>query len=303
MLVIKARKKVFQALGGILALLCVIIFIANPSFPTPDKLIFFLFFVFMAFGQATEGLKRFGGFIILILVYESFRSIATQLNSHVNYTLAPSFDRTVFGNLPTVYLQKWLWHGKVVWYDFVLYVPYFLHFVIPLGLGILVWKTRDKYFWQVMNTYLVVAFAGFLTFLLFPAAPPWLASQNHYIQPIVSISTEVWNSLGIHNFPSIYNHLRPNPVAAIPSEHAAWAILLPIFVRKLYGYRWAILASIYPLLIIVGTMYEGEHYFFDIVVGVGYAIAAYKATPKIMDFVNARFSKKIKQWQRQALKA
>ena len=293
----KIRDRACKILGAVVASVYAVIFILRPSFPTPDKLIIFLFFVFMAFGQATQGLKRFGPFVILILVYESFRSIADQLNNHVHYLAGPNFDRTLFGNLPTIYLQHWLWHGHVVWYDYILYLPYFLHFIIPLGLGILVWKTRDKFYWRVMNTYLLVAFAGFLTFLLFPSAPPWLASQNHYIPPITNVSTAVWSSLGIQDFPSIYNHLRPNPVAAVPSEHAAWAILLPIFVYKLYGKKWTLLAAIYPLLIFTGTVYDGDHYVFDILVGILYSLAAYKLVPRLMSYSNSKFkSLKSKSW-------
>ncbi len=236
----------------------------------------------MIFGQALEVLRRFGPFIVLILAYESFRSVADRLNAHVNYLLAPHIDKLIFGNLPTVYLQNWLWRGHTRWYDIALYLPYTLHFVVPLGLGILVWKTRDKHFWRVMNSFLIAAFGGFLTFLLFPAAPPWLASQNHYIQPIARISSNVWGSLGLHNFPSFYNHIAPNPVAAIPSLHAAWAALLFIFVLKLYGRCWALLTALYPFAIFVGTIYEGEHYAFDVMVGIAYGLSAYAVTPYIM---------------------
>lgn len=272
--------------GGVLGVIVLsALFIWRPSFPTPDKLIVFLFFGFMAFGQAKEGIKRFAPFVLLILLYESFRSVADQLNSNVQYSLAPHLDKYLFGNLPTIYLQNWLWHGHVVWYDYALYIPYFFHFAIPLVLGIVVWKTRDKYFWQVMATFLVVAFASFLTYLIFPSAPPWLASQNHYIEPIVRISSNVWLSLGIQDFPSVYNHIAPNPVAAIPSLHAAWATLLFIFVKRLYGFRWSVLASIYPLLIYVGTIYEAEHYVFDILAGIAYAVGAYFVTPHLLKFL------------------
>lgn len=292
----KTTKSFFRLIGAIGTLSSLFIFIKNPSFPTPDKLIVFLVFVFMCFGQAIEAIKRFGLFVLLILLYESFRSFADQLNGRVDYLTGPHFDTALFGNLPTTYLQNWLWHGHVQWYDYVIYFPYFLHFVIPLCLGILVWKTRDCYFWRVMNTYLVVAFASFLTFLAVPAAPPWLASQNHYIQPIVHISSQLWVKIGIHDFPSFYNHIAPNPVAAVPSLHAAWATLLLIFVYKIYGKRWAALAALYPLVIFFGTIYEGEHYVFDILCGITYAVAGYFAVPHITKFFSKFIPKNTKHW-------
>ena len=272
-------KHLSRSLGVIGAVSCLAIFVLHPSFPTPDKLFVFLLFAFMAYGQAWLLFKRLFPFVAVILVYESFRGVADRLNTHVNYSFAPHADKLLFGNLPTVYLQDWLWKGRTSWYDYALYIPYLFHFIIPFGLAILVWKTRAAEYTRGVMTYLVVAFGSFLTFFLFPAAPPWLASQNHYIQPITRISSEVWAGLGLRDFPSVYNHIAPNPVAAIPSLHAAWATLFLIFIWKLYGRRWAVLAAVYPLLIFIGTIYEGEHYAFDVAAGIVYAIAGYMMTP------------------------
>ena len=276
------RKHLGQTLGVIGSIVSVGLFVRQPSFPTPDKLFIFLLFLFMAYGQAWELFKRLFPFVAVILIYESFRSVADKLNTHVDYLLAPHADKLMFGNLPTVYLQDWLWRGRTSWYDYVLYIPYLFHFILPLGLAILVWKTRASEYTRGVMTYLVVAFGSFLTFFLFPAAPPWLASQNHYIQPITRISSDVWAGLGLSDFPSVYNHIAANPVAAIPSLHAAWAVLFLIFIWKFYGRRWGILAAVYPFLIFFGTIYEGEHYAFDVIAGAIYAVIGYLVTPWLM---------------------
>ncbi len=278
----KIKLKPFQVVGLLGTVACLAIFIALPSFPTPDKLVIFLTFVFMVFNQAIRMLKRLLPFVALLLVYASFRSFADEINSHINYTFAPHIDKLLFGNLPTLYLQNWLWRGHVQWYDFVLYIPYLLFFILPLGLALLVWKTRDSHYWRVVTTYLVLFFSGFLTFLFFPAAPPWLASDNHYVQHITRISSDVWFSLGIRDFPSLYSHIAPNSVAAIPSLHAGCATLLSIFIFKLYGKKWGSLSLIYPTSIYLGVIYEGEHYAFDVILGILYGIAAYALTPYLM---------------------
>lgn len=278
----KNKQKLFRIIGVLGVIFCLAAFIHTPSFPTPDKLLVFLFFVFMSFNQGWALLKRLSPFVIILMLYESFRSVADQLNSHVNYLLAPHFDKFVFGRLPTQILQDWWWRGRTSWYDYVFYLAYMAHFILPICLAIIVWKTRVRSYWRVISTYLLVAFAAFLTFFIMPAAPPWLASQNHYIGHITRISSEVWAGLGLKNFPSFYNHISPNPVAAIPSLHAAWATLLLIFVYRLYGIRWAMLAAIYPFLIYVGTIYEGEHYAFDVLSGIAYAAIGYLITPWFM---------------------
>lgn len=256
------------------------LFLREPSWPTPDKLLVFMTFVFMIFGQAAEMLKRFVPFVGLLLVYESFRGIADGLNTRVNFTLMPDADRLMFGNtLPTSTLQSWLWHGTVQWYDFVFYLAYMMHFVLPIALAVLIWKKRPKAYWKYVSAFVIVSFAGFLTYVLFPAAPPWMASQQGVIEPISRVSSAVWAGLGIHDFPSLYNDISPNPVAAVPSLHAAYATLFALFAIKLFRSKWRYLALLQPFLIYLGTVYQGEHYAFDEILGALYGLAAYMIAP------------------------
>jgi hypothetical protein len=272
------HRKTTQIIGVIGTALCLGIFIGQPSFPTPDKLLVFITFIFMSFGQGWAVLKRLVPFVALLLVYESFRGLVPSLNSRVHITELINTEKTLFGGLPTVWLQDLLWHGHVQWYDFVLYLAYMMHFILPLGLAILIWKTRVKEYWRYITTFLVVSFSGFLTFLLYPAAPPWMASDMGLIEPITRVSSKVWFALGINDFPSLYNRISPNPVAALPSLHAAYATLLVIFIYKLYGRKWALVSAIYPFLIYFGTVYQGEHYLIDELLGGLYAAFAYVLT-------------------------
>lgn len=264
------------------------IFIREPSWPTPDKLLVFATFVCMIFGQAKEMLKRFVPFVGLLLVYESFRGIVPKLNQNVNFTWMIDVDRLMFfGQLPTVWLQNKLWHGSVQWYDFVLYITYMLHFVLPFALAFIVWKTKESQYWRYAAAFLFVSFAGFVTYLLFPAAPPWMASDLGYMEPIERISSHVWAALGVHDFPSIYNKMAPNPVAAVPSLHAAYATLFAIFAIVLFKTRWRYLSIVYPTFIYFGTVYQGEHYVIDELLGGLYAVGAFFAAPYIVRWFTA----------------
>jgi membrane-associated phospholipid phosphatase len=102
------------------------------------------------------------------------------------------------------------------------------------------------------------------------------------IEPIVRVSSEVWAAFGIHDFPSVYNKISPNPVAAMPSLHAAYAMLFVMFSITLFKSKWRWLTCIYPFLIWVGTVYQGEHYAIDEVAGIVYAIIAYLVAPYIV---------------------
>ena len=275
--------KVTQVIGIVGVVACAVIFWLKPSFPTPDKLLVFLTFLFMCFGQAIEMLKRFAPFVAIILIYESFRGIADGLNSKVNFTFMVDFDRWLFGGtLPTSSLQNWLWNGQIQWYDFALYLVYMMHFVFPIALAVVIWKKFPKYYWRFITCYGLLMLGGFLTYLLFPAAPPWMASDKGLIEPISRISSHVWFALGVNDFPSLYDKIAPNPVAAVPSLHAAFATLFALFVTTLFKSRWRFLSLVYPAMIYFGTVYQGEHYVFDAVLGAIYALAAFYAAPYVL---------------------
>ncbi len=247
----------------------------------------------MFFGKAKQLLKRFLPFVLILLVYESFRGLVPYLNTHVNFLWMPAMDKLLFfGKLPTQVLQQWLWHGSVQWYDFVFYGAYTLHFVMPFALGVLIWQTRDKHYWHFMATYSVLSLMGFLTYLAFPAAPPWMAQDMNLIEPITRVSSAVWAAFGIHDFPSVYNKISPNPVAAVPSLHAAYAFLFAYFITKLYKTNWKWLSWVFPVLIWVGTVYQGEHYVIDAILGVLYAVAAYYAAPYLVRWLQHSYQRR-----------
>lgn len=274
--------RVTKTVGMVGVLACVIIFALKPSFPTPDKLLVFLTLLFMCFGQAVEMLKRFAPFVAIILVYESFRGIADGLNSKVNFMFMVDADRWFFGGtLPTTTIQQWLWNGQVQWYDFALYLAYMMHFVFPLALAIVIWKKFPKQYWKYVTSFSLLMFGGFLTYLIFPAAPPWMASDMKLIEPISRISSDVWFALGVNDFPSLYNKIAPNPVAAVPSLHAAFSTLFAIFVISLFKSKWRFVVLIYPAMIYFGTIYQGEHYAVDALLGALYAVAAFAVAPHV----------------------
>lgn len=268
------KRKIIRLIGLVGTVFYIYFYATHFSWPTPDKILVLMIFVFMMFGQGWQVFKRLLPFVVLLLTYESFRGLVPHLNKNVNYDFMIQADRFLFGGtLPTTILQNWIWDGYAKWFDIALYIVYMLHFILPFGLAILIWKTRERLYWHFVSSIVVVSFAGFLTFLAFPAAPPWYAAERGKIEPIARISSDVWWRLGFKDFPSVYKKISPNPVAAVPSLHAAYATILLAYVYKLYGRKWGALASTYPFLIYTGTVYQGEHYAIDEIIGAAYGVA------------------------------
>jgi hypothetical protein len=266
--------RVLQVVGVVGTTTSIVVFAVHPSFLMPDKIFVFLLFLFMAVRHAKALVYRLAPFVAILFVYELFRGFATQLNHRVEYLWMVRADEFLFGSLPTTQLQDLWWHGSTRWIDVFFYTFYVLHFALPIVCALAIWRWRDRFYWEYVVSIAVVSFAGFLTFVAFPAAPPWMASDEGLIEPITRIGGHVWMVLGVEDFPTIYNEITPNQVAAVPSLHAAYATIVALYAFRLFGFGWGLVSSVYPFAVYVGTVYLGEHYAVDELIGAGYGVGA-----------------------------
>jgi membrane-associated phospholipid phosphatase len=254
------------------------------TFWTPDILLVVGFSIFLLYGMGKEFLKRFLPFVVLLLAYESLRGFVPLIAHKVNYWPMINFDLWLgAGKLPTQYLQEFLYHGYLDWFDYYLYTLYVIHYFVPFVFAILIWRTKVSEYWRFVSSYLVLSFSAFLTYIAYPAAPPWLASQKGLISHIQHITVYIWQSWGVDNYSVVYNTISPNPVAAIPSLHSAYPMLAVLFVFRIYGWKFGVPAMIYPLSVWLGVVYLGEHYVIDVILGVIYAFVAYFVTNFVFD--------------------
>jgi hypothetical protein len=66
-----------------------------------------------------------------------------------------------------------------------------------------------------------------------------------------------------------------NPVAAMPSLHAAFSLFLAVFFFPRVPRRWRPLLFAYPLAMMFTVLYCAEHYLVDVVAGWGYVLATF----------------------------
>jgi hypothetical protein len=214
-------------------------------------------------------------FIAILIGYDTLRGTAGHLIG-VHYLPQLQADRALFGGTaPTVTLQRWLWHGRVVWYDMIPWGVYITHFFATPILAAVLWRIdRDRF---RRFALLVVAFslAGLITYALYPAAPPWMASQAHLMAPTTRIIPAVWHSLDLHSAGGLIEsgYRYSNNVAAVPSLHAGFSLLITITLWPRERTWLRPLVASYPLLMAFSLIYSGEHYFSDVLLGWAYTIA------------------------------
>jgi membrane-associated phospholipid phosphatase len=235
-------------------------------------------------------IRDFLPFLLLILLYEELRGAAHLLRPHPYYRPQIRLEEALFGgHLPSVELQHWLWTGHLRFYDHVIIVFSSIHFIVPPALAFFFWLTDMLLFRRFVRTYLALSFFGALTFLFFPAAPPWAASRAGVIRPVALISTDGSGS----KVPGSSGLLLHNPYAAIPSLHAGYAMLVFLFAasyaRRL-RWRWPItaVAALYPLAMGFCVVYTGNHYVVDLLIGFASAIGAFVAVPRLVHLPSLR---------------
>lgn len=290
-LTIENLRRIYLKNRSLFVVRCVVLFlvalllVSKRTFWTPDSLFVILFAIFVVFGQVRPFLIRFLPLVSLLLLYELFRGVADDWNGMVHFTEMIVADRWMFnGAMPPSVLQSWWWSGDVRWYDFYFYFLYTIHFLMPIILAVLLWKKADRYYWPFVWAIVSLSFAAFITYILFPAAPPWMAKELGYFpEPMYRVSSDIWAAMGIQNFSEVYSKLPANPVAAVPSLHSAYPMLFSLVVVLAFGKKYW-LVFVYPISMWVGVVYLGEHYVIDVILGAIYAACSVVASLSFMEW-------------------
>jgi PAP2 superfamily len=211
--------------------------------------------------------------MVVLLCYDLSRPVREWIGTTPHVLPQLDADRWVFGQLPTSSLQHALYDpGVAHWYDYVTFFVYLSHFFVTLAVLAVLWKVSYRRFRQYRTLVVVLATAGFVTYVLFPAAPPWLAAYEGHIEPVPRTLAGMWGAVGIEPAHALFENRGEfyNQQAAIPSLHAAYPMLLLLF---FWGAGiWARIGlGAYALAMAFALVYTGEHYVADIVIGWLYA--------------------------------
>ncbi|KKR93173.1 MAG: Phosphoesterase PA-phosphatase related protein [Candidatus Daviesbacteria bacterium GW2011_GWA1_41_61] len=226
-------------------------------------------------------------FLFILISYDFLRELAGNLNSGTHYLEAINFDQKLFQTLPTVTLQEKFFNtSQVVWYDYGAAFLYLLHFILPLGFGFLLWINNRRYFKEFVTGISLLSYSALVTYLLFPAAPPWMAQRDGYIVGVTKILDQVLEVFSTNlDLVTVYHNLNPNPVGAIPSVHTAWPLLIFLFAYRYFKTK-ALYFLPYVLSVWLAIIYLGEHYVLDVLTGIIYAIVFYVISVEIMHRIN-----------------
>jgi hypothetical protein len=274
-------------------------------------------------GRALLFVRDWGVFFAVLLAWQLASPLATSFNFPWHLQEMIDADKLLFfGQVPAVWLQQHLYYaGTLEPWDVFAAVMYLLHFLAPLVAGFALWITNRDLFRKFAITFVIVALAGFATYILYPAVPPWMAAfrlvqvHGQYQSVPWGWFHGVWQQNpaigkvylpGVHNLFNDFMHRWYNPyngqislgflhlhydqVAAIPSEHAMYPLLFFLFLQRQFG-KWANLSLIYIAGLLFSITYMGQHYVVDAIIGFAYAGLGYAIVMQFVPFLRGLLRK------------
>ena len=135
-----------------------------------------------------------------------------------------------------------------------------------IGLTLLwVYLRRHERFTRFRNTILLANLIGLIGFVIMPTAPPWVFPDHGFVDG-VNHSSALLQTLG-------------NPYAAMPSLHAADALIVGWFLVATSRTIWAkVLWALWPVWVWFCVVATANHYLLDVLAGIGVAVASLLAT-------------------------
>ncbi len=135
-----------------------------------------------------------------------------------------------------------------------------------IGLALLwVYLRRHERFTRFRNTILLANLIGLVGFTLMPTAPPWKFPHQGFVD-------------GVNHSSALLQTLA-NPYAAMPSLHAADALIVGYFLVATSRTLWAkALWALWPLWVWFCVIATANHYVLDVLAGIAVAIASLLVT-------------------------
>src|SRR5580765_1802805 len=208
---------------------------------------------------------------IVLFAYDSIHNRLGALLPRAHTLTQIRIDEALFGTpIPTVAMQQALYaQANPQWWDFAALVVYTSHFVAVVVIALVLWTRSRARYLRFMTWFVGLTTLGFITYILYPAVPPWLASQHGDLVATHRIIRELWDQLDCHAIAGMFSgaSVCGNDVAALPSLHAAYPLMLAVYFWRTSGPFTRTVLAIYPIAMALALVYTAEHYVFDILLG------------------------------------
>ena len=221
-------------------------------------------------------------FAWLGLVYDSMGSVKEVglSESRVHVCDLAALDARLFGVRHAGRLfpiHDWLQQHAKLWLDLVCAVPYGTFLYVSIAFAVYLYFRDYERMRRFGMTFLVVNLLGFVTYHVYPAAPPWYFHAHGCSVDLHAAASEGPNLarvdewLGFRYFGSFYG--RSNDVfGAVPSLHVTYPLLVALYGYRMFGQALRTASIAYFALMCFSAVYLDHHWVFDVLMGIGYVL-------------------------------
>jgi Flp pilus assembly protein TadG len=183
-----------------------------------------------------------------LAVYAQLRGIADEGGMPVH---GAGIEKTLFGSLPTLWLQRHVYTISPHFTEWCAVIVHASWFFVPPLMAIFVSLCRPHKIGSFFRWWISLEALAVVSFFLFPMRPPWMTDPA--VTRIIALH---WGAVV---------HQDSNALAAMPSLHVAFPLLLSAwFFRE----RWKLPAFFmlaYSAVISFEVVFSGEHYVVDVI--------------------------------------
>jgi PAP2 superfamily len=135
----------------------------------------------------------------------------------------------------------------------------FVHFTASVGFMAWIFVRHPAVWPRVRAWFLAVTLVGLAIHVAFPLAPPRMLANRGFVDTLHAYG------------PSIYSRdvtaSAANQLAAMPSLHFAWALIVAVGVISVRRSRWSLLIVLHPAITLLAIIATANHYWLDATVG------------------------------------
>ena len=224
-------------------------------------------------------LKTFLAFMLTGIIYDSLRYTLDWGTAGRIHVAGPYLlDRAWFGIGGQTLNEFFAVHHWAI-ADLISGFAYLAYVAEYLGLGMVLFFTGHIQKAMLFSVgFLAVNLLGFITYFVYPAAPPWyvtahgLGPAQMNVAPSEGAAHRFDQLLGTHLFENAYSH-SVEVFGAIPSLHVAYPLMAAILAFRIRELRWARWpAAVYAPVMCFSAVYLQHHYVIDVVVGLSFGL-------------------------------
>jgi membrane-associated phospholipid phosphatase len=228
--------------------------------------------------KTRQFLRTFLPCIITGALYDTFRiTLPLLIDGRIHVAGPYVLDRKLFGIGGGTFNEVFARHHWAI-ADLFAGVAYLGYVAEYLGFALLLFFRGDTARARTFaRGFLVVNVLGFVTYIAYPAAPPWYVTVHGMGPAPLSSAPSAAGALrfdallGVHVFAHTYQHSL-EVFGALPSLHAAYPALAAMLVWKTAALRWARWPALgYALLVAASAVYLQHHYVIDVLLGLVYS--------------------------------